>query len=284
MCGIIHTDLKPENVLLCLTEQELKEISENGYLNVNKKKKDHNNQHTHNNNLNQKHHNNFKTDESSAKIGAEAPSQNSENLKKQKKKDKRKKLKNKKKHVKKLQKLGLNEEEIKMALENLNQNPKKEEENKKASNNPKGDSDTEENDIEIEDLLERPKVQSVPRYVQDMDDSEEGEYDFDISDYSRKLQSYIKEKNRIKNDEEYRNQLIEKLKLLQSASDEKEKINILKTAADERGKKRGPGLDENVNVKIVDMGNACWFHHHFSTEIQTRQYRSPEVFIYIFTA
>jgi len=54
------------------------------------------------------------------------------------------------------------------------------------------------------------------------------------------------------------------------------KMNILKSAND-RGKKRGPGLDENVNVKIVDMGNACWLHHHFSTEIQTRQYRSPEV-------
>jgi serine/threonine-protein kinase SRPK3 len=45
----------------------------------------------------------------------------------------------------------------------------------------------------------------------------------------------------------------------------------------DRGKKRGPGIDENVKVKIVDLGNACWFYHHFSTEIQTRQYRSPEV-------
>ena len=27
------------------------------------------------------------------------------------------------------------------------------------------------------------------------------------------------------------------------------------------------------------MGNACWKHHHFSQEIQTRQYRSPEVII-----
>jgi serine/threonine-protein kinase SRPK3 len=27
------------------------------------------------------------------------------------------------------------------------------------------------------------------------------------------------------------------------------------------------------------MGNACWYHHHFSTEIQTRQYRSPEVIL-----
>jgi serine/threonine protein kinase len=270
MCGIVHTDLKPENVLLCLTEQELKEISENGYLKPSKKKKEHN---KHNENSEKSDLHSHHREESSIKVAA---LQTSENAKKQKKKDKKKKLKNRKKHVKKLQKLGLNEEEIKMALENFNQNSsKKEEENKKAEN-PIGDSETDENDIEIEDLVERPKVQSVPRFIQDMDDSEEGEYDFEISSYSRKLQSYIKEKNRIKNDAEYRNQIIEKVKMLDSTSDEKEKINILKSAND-RGKKRGPGLDENVNVKIVDMGNACWFHHHFSTEIQTRQYRSPEV-------
>lgn len=32
-------------------------------------------------------------------------------------------------------------------------------------------------------------------------------------------------------------------------------------------------------VKICDMGNGCWSHHHFTPEIQTRQYRSPEVII-----
>jgi len=258
ICGIIHTDLKPENVLLGLTEEELKEISENGCLDVSKKKKKHNG-----------HKSN--TEENSSK----GNNQNTEDLKKQKKKDKKKKLKNRKKHVKKLQKLGLNEEEIKMALENFNQSSKKEEENKKVD--IRADSDNDDDNIEIEDLIERPKIQSVPRFVQDFDDSDDGEYDFDISDYSRKLQSYMKEKTRIKNDVDYRNELIEKKKLLDIA-DDKEKMNILKSAND-RGKKRGPGLDENVNVKIVDMGNACWLHHHFSTEIQTRQYRSPEVFL-----
>ena len=28
---------------------------------------------------------------------------------------------------------------------------------------------------------------------------------------------------------------------------------------------------------IVDLGNACWTHRHFSEDIQTRQYRAPEV-------
>ena len=97
VCGIIHTDLKPENVLLCLTENELKEISENGYLNVSKKKKK---------NLGKK------TYENESNLSKSTISMTQEEAKKQKKKDKRKKLKNKKKHTKKLQKLGYNEEEI----------------------------------------------------------------------------------------------------------------------------------------------------------------------------
>lgn len=43
--------------------------------------------------------------------------------------------------------------------------------------------------------------------------------------------------------------------------------------------KRGPKIDEDVNLAIVDMGNGCWTHHHFTSQIQTRQYRSPETII-----
>lgn len=253
MCGIVHTDLKPENVLLSLTEKELKEISENGCLDVNKNKKHH------------PHHN---------KQPSITESVNTEETKKQKKKDKRKKMKNKKKQLKKLQKLGLNVDEIKEHLENINLNNTKKDQSEKNEEN-----ETEDEIYDIDELIERPRIQSVPRYVEDLEDEEEGEYDFDISDYSRKLQIYLKEKTRIQHDTDYRNDLIKKKKLLEDA-DENEKINILKSAND-KGKKRGPGLDENVNVKIVDLGNACWFHHRFSTEIQTRQYRSPEVFLNI---
>ncbi|VDK67500.1 unnamed protein product [Onchocerca ochengi] len=34
-----------------------------------------------------------------------------------------------------------------------------------------------------------------------------------------------------------------------------------------------------INVKLADLGNACWTHHHFTEDIQTRQYRSLEVLI-----
>ncbi|ORY49430.1 kinase-like protein [Rhizoclosmatium globosum] len=37
--------------------------------------------------------------------------------------------------------------------------------------------------------------------------------------------------------------------------------------------------DEHIRVKIADLGNACWTHHHFTADIQTRQYRSPEAIL-----
>lgn len=36
---------------------------------------------------------------------------------------------------------------------------------------------------------------------------------------------------------------------------------------------------ERITVKIADLGNACWVDHHFTNDIQTRQYRCPEVII-----
>jgi serine/threonine protein kinase len=35
----------------------------------------------------------------------------------------------------------------------------------------------------------------------------------------------------------------------------------------------------SFDAKIVDLGNACWTHKHFAEDIQTRQYRCPEVIV-----
>lgn len=36
---------------------------------------------------------------------------------------------------------------------------------------------------------------------------------------------------------------------------------------------------EDIHVKIADLGNGCWVHRHFTNDIQTRQYRCPEVIL-----
>ncbi|RWS17324.1 SRSF protein kinase 2-like protein [Dinothrombium tinctorium] len=35
----------------------------------------------------------------------------------------------------------------------------------------------------------------------------------------------------------------------------------------------------DISVKVADLGNACWIHHHFTEDIQTRQYRCLEVIL-----
>ncbi|CAH1103508.1 unnamed protein product [Psylliodes chrysocephalus] len=38
-------------------------------------------------------------------------------------------------------------------------------------------------------------------------------------------------------------------------------------------------VSPNIEIKIADLGNSCWEDHHFSAEIQTRQYRALEVIL-----
>jgi serine/threonine-protein kinase SRPK3 len=44
-------------------------------------------------------------------------------------------------------------------------------------------------------------------------------------------------------------------------------------------KKMTPPDYSQIRVKIADLGNACWVDHHFTSDIQTRQYRAPEVIL-----
>lgn len=48
-----------------------------------------------------------------------------------------------------------------------------------------------------------------------------------------------------------------------------------------QGRKYDPVNEETpeLQVKIADLGNACWVNHHFTEDIQTRQYRSLEVLL-----
>lgn len=38
-------------------------------------------------------------------------------------------------------------------------------------------------------------------------------------------------------------------------------------------------LNDKLFFKIADMGNACFVHKHYTEDIQTREYRSPEVLL-----
>lgn len=38
-------------------------------------------------------------------------------------------------------------------------------------------------------------------------------------------------------------------------------------------------FEEIISIKIADLGNACWYNKHYTSDIQTRQYRAPEVIL-----
>lgn len=51
------------------------------------------------------------------------------------------------------------------------------------------------------------------------------------------------------------------------------------TAQDDRNDEL-PGSENNIiEIKIADLGNSCWYDEHYTNAIQTREYRSPEVLL-----
>lgn len=60
----------------------------------------------------------------------------------------------------------------------------------------------------------------------------------------------------------------------------KVKESILKQQQENPQPQKDPAFEEcNIEVKIADLGNACYVHKHFTEDIQTRQYRSIEVIL-----
>ena len=274
MCHIIHTDLKPENVLVCLTKDELKEIQATGHLNIqksDKKKKNKNNISTANTSTNL-NDSKINLDEKNQMTGKQA---------------RKKRQKFRKKQIKKMEKMGMSPQEIEKKMTEIMKQ-------KKSSIQEKDEENIDVDNFDIDELIERPRIASVPKINVNGNQKDEDNYQYDeeednyldsnppyninIMEYSKNLQRYLKEKTRILHDEDYRRNMIEKNNILTSEVSDQEKSKMMKKLS-EKMSRRGPEIDPSIEVKICDIGNACWFNHHFSTIIQTRQYRSPEVIL-----
>ena len=274
MCHIIHTDLKPENVLVCLTKDELKEIQATGHLNIHKsdkKKKNKNNISTANTSTNL-NDSKINLDEKNQMTGKQA---------------RKKRQKFRKKQIKKMEKMGMSPQEIEKKMTEIMKQ-------KKSSIQEKDEENIDVDNFDIDELIERPRISSVPKININGNQKDEDNYQYDeeednyldsnppyninVMEYSKNLQRYLKEKTRILHDEDYRRNMIEKNNILTSEVSDQEKSKMMKKLS-EKMSRRGPEIDPSIEVKICDIGNACWFNHHFSTIIQTRQYRSPEVIL-----
>ena len=321
ICHIIHTDLKPENVLVCLTQDELRNIQETGtYVldtgNNNQNSEENSRNISENKKEKEKEITNFEIKEK--KIKEEEKESNIESstteltldennnmsifidkevdLKGVGKKARKKRQRYKKKKKKMLEKYGLSNVEIEDKMTEVINDINLEMEKEQFEENVKN--------FDLDDIIERPRIASVPKVnlnlysheknkrqksEENSEESEEIKYDddenndiipFDINllEYSKSIQGYIKERNRILHDETYRRFAITRNEALSKAKTDDEKIEVYKKFNNEYNT-RGKEIDPSIEVKICDIGNACWFDYHFSTIIQTRQYRSPEVLI-----
>ena len=142
ICHIIHTDLKPENVLVCLTNEEMRTIQETGHLEVEKveKKK-----------KNKKEKDKDKEEKSELNSTMSKTVKSGKQLRK-------KKYKQKKKQIKKFERMGLSPQEIEKKLEEIEKNEK----NKNFEKLIPDEAEIDEYDID--DLIERPRVSSSLRY------------------------------------------------------------------------------------------------------------------------
>ena len=247
-CGIIHTELKPENIWICLTKKQIDEINESGkyeqsIFTSNKKEKIKDADDANNSSL------------------AQCIIENKLISKKKKKKKKKKIFKTKIKIyediniLKKFQEINLKENDF------INYN------------------------ININQILERPKVLSVPKKIfhyfedsKDFDTQLEREYESILIDYSKSIKKYLSEKKKISQDYEYRLKYILTSKILQTKFDEKKQMDYINSLQKDLFK-LFLDIDSNIRIKISNFSNACYLNHHFSREIQTRQYRAPEIIL-----
>ena len=247
-CGIIHTELKPENIWICLTKKQIDEINESGkyeqsIFTSNKKEKIKDADDANNSSL------------------AQCIIENKLISKKKKKKKKKKIFKPKIKIyediniLKKFQEINLKENDF------INYN------------------------ININQILERPKVLSVPKKIfhyfedsKDFDTQLEREYESILIDYSKSIKKYLSEKKKISQDYEYRLKYILTSKILQTKFDEKKQMDYINSLQKDLFK-LFLDIDSNIRIKISNFSNACYLNHHFSREIQTRQYRAPEIIL-----
>ena len=274
ICHIIHTDMKPENILVCLTDDELRLIQETGTYNVGSKK--------------------IKKDGNKKDFSIKDIMKKRKNIVEEKKRNHLRQIKNMERNE---VSIDIIEEQIKnyMEMEEIDSNFEKYYDNKDDNNNDN------ENKFDIDELIERPRISSVPRKNinkinfedenenENNSENEEEEnnnpqkelcpYNINLKKYNIILENYHKEKNRILHDINYRKFIQFQNKIISSSIKNTEEKDSFLRDINNYFTLRGPEVDQSIQVKICDIGNACWFNNHFSSIIQTRQYRSPEVIL-----
>lgn len=264
-CKIIHTDIKPENVLVCVSEEYIRKLACEAT-----------NMHSQGLKL-------------PVSLVSTAPKEfQKPKIDSKMSKNKKKKLKRKAKKQEEILKKQLQQmeevEELKHARETFSS------ENPTPSPNNNVNPDVEEakddeSSLEKKSLGTPPIVNGCEKVDKGMGDGDAApvedkeENDSDIDNKSEKSDDN-------KNEDEDVDECEKNLEIKISA--DKTLINNIvveespsqKPVNKESVDPPDPALVQcDVEVKIADLGNACYTHCHFTEDIQTRQYRSLEVIL-----
>jgi serine/threonine-protein kinase SRPK3 len=276
ICKLIHTDLKPENVVISLTEKELKEIKEKGMLTttkmydqktklIHKTIKDATNIQTHRNGREFK----LPSARDSCTTGQEGFTDRSNCDTTMSRKDKERNRKNKKKKVKKYIKQG-------RLPENYSTLPQEEKDSL---------YNAIRKEVELENLQRAGIDDTNNSDKGTMEESEPAQSNMRTNDIDVDFADVNLDKNQSTENSKSKDksQCFEipriKTELMNNDKSGNSKDNPISKEEGPKPTKRGPKLDEDAMLTIVDMGNGCWTHHHYTSQIQTRQYRSPETII-----
>lgn len=214
MCKIIHTDFKPENVVICLRDDEVAEIAQTGQLTTTKM---------------------FNKGDIIKRVnmkiaGTLPPSEVA------------KPAEDKGDKVWDVDMEGLTAKQKKNLRKKLQRQRRKNQKQDGTTVNESKDGDNEQE--EETKVVEKPVMSEISNQV------------LNKPEQQAKPRNHVKKGSIDGLDHKLNNLLLD---------DEEEQIQV--QADGEPKKKRGPKIDENVMVKICDMGNGCWTYHHFTPEI-----------------
>ena len=245
-CQIIHTDIKPENVLVCVDENHIRKIAAEAT--------------------------------QSHKLGLKLPgSAMSTAPKELRKVDLNAKMsKSKKKKLKKREKrnLALMEEAMQHAMETAETTETAE----GKENGIEGEGEEEEGQGESKPCEEQSNPIGEPQHAAETETKEPE-------------QEEVSEPPVLNGDGEHHAEETEETPGAEAETEEMSVTSpetpnnpiaaMLEQVQTEEKGKLDPCVEvvEDLKVKIADLGNACWVQHHFTEDIQTRQYRSLEVLI-----
>jgi len=275
-CNVIHTDIKPENILVCITEDEIQKLASDAAVASQQ----------------------GKLGKSLTVTAPKHVIQKQTDCSMKMSKNKKKKLKQKIK--KQLQK---HQEEIdNTSVTNENDDQVMGDENKPSEVNEETIMDTNSNDLSFCKPNPNPDGMDVVKTHVEVAQSELScntreqpvapppESNGDIRMNSVDIHEPCCEENndfevtldgRSRDRKERSNDVDDKIVSENGTAEvEMELAERLKIGSDEKSPNTNNFLDNaDIQVKIADLGNACWVDHHFTEEIQTRQYRSLEVLL-----